>query len=77
MIVEIITPDKEIFKGNASLVQLPGIDGLFTILENHGALIAALQKGKIRIVSEGETSYFDIQGGVVEVIKNNVQILAE
>jgi len=77
MFVEIITPDKEIFKGNASLVQLPGIDGLFTILENHGAMIAGLQKGKIRIVSEGETSYFDIQGGVVEVIKNKVQILAE
>jgi len=77
MIVDIITPDKQIFSGNASLIQLPGIDGLFEILENHAPLIAALKKGKVKIVSEGETFYFDIKGGIVEVLKNKVQLLAE
>jgi len=77
MTVEIITPDKEIFSGTASLVQLPGIDGLFEILENHAALVAALSKGKIKLISENETLFFDINGGVVEVLKNRVQVLAE
>jgi F-type H+-transporting ATPase subunit epsilon len=77
MTLEIITPDKLIFSGNASLVQLPGLDGLFEILENHAALVAALKKGKIKVVSEEETLYFDINGGVVEVMKNKVQVLAE
>jgi len=77
MIVDIITPDKQIFSGNATLIQLPGIDGLFEILENHAPLIAALKKGKVKIVSEGETLYFDIKGGIVEVLKNKVQLLAE
>jgi F-type H+-transporting ATPase subunit epsilon len=76
MIVEIITPNKKIFSGNASLVQLPGIDGLFTILENHAPLVAALQKGKVKIISEEETLYFEINGGVVEVLKNKVEVLA-
>jgi len=77
MTVEIITPDKEIFSGIASLVQLPGLDGLFEILENHAALIAALSKGKIKLISENKTLFFDINGGVVEVLKNKVQVLAE
>ena len=77
MTIEIISPEKEIFSGNASLIQLPGIDGLFEILENHAALVAALSKGKIKLISENETLFFDINGGVVEVLKNRVQVLAE
>jgi len=77
MIVEIITPDKELFSGNTSLIQLPGLDGLFEILENHAPMIAALKQGKIKLVSEGETLFFEIVGGVVEVLKNKIQVLAE
>jgi len=77
MIVEIITPDKEIFSGNASLIQLPGMDGLFEILENHAPMVAALQKGKIKLISEDKTIFFEIKGGVMEVIKNKVQVLAQ
>jgi len=77
MIVEIITPNKAIFSGNASLISFPGIDGSFTILENHAPLVAALQKGKVKVVSEEETLYFEINGGVVEVLENKVEVLAE
>jgi len=77
MIVEITTPDKEIFSGNASIVNLPGVDGSFGVLENHTNMVAALKKGKIKLVSEGETLYFEINGGVVEVLKNKISILAE
>ena len=77
MIVEITTPDKEIFSGSASLINLPGIDGSFGILENHANMVAALKKGKIKLISEGETLYFEINGGVVEVLRNRVSVLAE
>jgi len=77
MTVEIITPEKEIFSGTASLIQFPGLDGLFEILENHDSMIAALKKGRIKLVSEGETLFFEIKGGTMEVVKNNVQVLAE
>ena len=77
MFVEITTPDKEIFSGNTSLIQLPGTDGLFEILENHAAMVAALAKGKIKIMVEKEPVFFEINGGVVEVLKNKVQVLAE
>ena len=77
MKLEIITPDKEIYTGEASLVQCPGIDGLFEVLENHAPLIAALKTGKIKMESQGQTQYFDINGGIVEVLQNKVLVLAE
>ncbi|HNW67453.1 MAG TPA: ATP synthase F1 subunit epsilon [Bacteroidales bacterium] len=78
MNIEIITPDKELFKGEATLIQLPGIDGLFEILENHAPLISALQKGKVKLKDTHEQEqFFDIRGGVVEVLHNKVLVLAE
>jgi F-type H+-transporting ATPase subunit epsilon len=77
MHVEIITPDVEIFKGEAELVQLPGIDGSFELLNNHAPLISALTKGKIKVKISGKEQFFDIAGGVIEVHDNKVLVLAE
>jgi len=79
MNIEIITPDQTIFTGEAILVQLPGIDGSFEILDNHTPMISALKKGEIKIRENKnvDEKYFDINGGVVEVLKNKVLILAE
>ena len=49
MILEVITPDELLYKGNVSQVILPGLDGSFGILNSHAALISALAKGNVRI----------------------------
>lgn len=78
MNVEIVTPDQTLYKGIAILVQLPGIDGSFEIMKNHAPLISALGKGKIKIIKENnQADFHHINGGVVEVLKNKVLILAE
>lgn len=78
MHLEITTPDKEIYSGEVKLIQLPGIDGSFEILQNHAPLISILKKGKVRIVNtEDQEEKFDINGGVIEVLKNKVLVLAE
>ncbi len=78
MNVEIINPDKLIFSGEASLVQLPGKDGSFEILNNHAPLIAILKMGKVKIIDNNKnTEFFEIKGGLIEVVKNKVLILAE
>jgi len=67
-----------IFSGTISLVQLPGIDGLFEILNNHAPLISVLKKGKVKIKNEkDQIEFFEINGGVVEVLQNKIIILAE
>ena len=77
MDLHIITPEKNIFTGEASLVQLPGTDGLFEILKNHAPLVAALAKGKVKVETSGELKFFEINGGIVEVLNNKVLVLAE
>lgn len=78
MKVKIIKPDANVYEGDVSLIQLPGVDGLFEILNNHAPIISALQKGKIRVVdSENRTLYFDINLGVVKGEKNDILILVQ
>lgn len=77
MKIEIITPEKRLFEGEADLVQLPGIDGLFEILKNHAPMIAALGKGKVKIGINNEYKYLEINGGIAEVLNNKILVLAE
>lgn len=49
MYVEIITPESNIYAGEAVSVQLPGLDGSFQILNSHAPIISALQAGKVRV----------------------------
>jgi len=79
MKLSIISPDNVLYTGeNVHLVQLPGIDGSFEIMNNHAPLIAVLKKGKVKVVNKGETPLvFDVNGGVIEVLHNKVLILAE
>jgi len=80
MKVEIITPDSTIFSGdNVGLVQLPGIDGSFEVMNNHAPLISVLRSGMIKVLIKGDKTaqFFEIKGGVIEVLNNTVLVLAE
>lgn len=78
MIIEIVTPDTTIFTGEVSLAQLPGLDGSFEIMNNHAPLISVLRKGKIKLIDkENQTQFFEVNGGVVEVLRNKILVLAE
>jgi len=78
MNIEIVTPDTTIFSGEITLAQLPGLDGSFEIMNNHAPLISALKKGKIKLVDkQNHTQFFEVNGGVVEVLKNKILVLAE
>lgn len=78
MYLEIITPDKTIYEGEVTLVQLPGMQGSFEILNSHAPLISVLKSGTIKIQDEQkQTEFFEVKGGVVEVLHNKVLVLAE
>lgn len=77
MNVEIITPEKNLFKGIAESLIIPGKTGLIGILDNHAPFITTLKKGNVIITTKQEEKKFNVEGGVVEVLNNNVIILAE
>lgn len=49
MILEVITPDQMLFKGNVTHVVLPGLDGSFGVLSNHAPMISALVEGEMKV----------------------------
>ncbi|UOR04021.1 ATP synthase F1 subunit epsilon [Hymenobacter aerilatus] len=77
MHLEIITPDRKVFEGEVTSAQFPGIDGLFEVLNNHAPLISALKSGAVTVNGTSGRESFNIDGGVVEVLRNNVIVLAE
>ncbi len=78
MLLDIITPDHQMFSGEVDLIQVPGSKGSFEILRNHAPIISTLDKGKIKIIDhKGTTSFFDVDGGIIEVKNNKIIVLAE
>ena len=78
MTLEILTPERKIFSGEVYGVQLPGIDGMFEVLEKHAPLVSALKEGKLKILKDkNSTSLYTIQSGFVEVLNNRATVLVE
>lgn len=75
MIVEILTPDKTLFQGEAEVITLPGVNGSFQIMKNHAPMIANLSKGSMSIKTSGAVQDFEVAGGLVEVMDNKVVVL--
>jgi F-type H+-transporting ATPase subunit epsilon len=71
----ILSPEKEIFKGEVASVKVPGSAGQFEVLSNHAALVSSLKAGEIRLIDQaGARTTFAISGGFIEVLNNNVSI---
>ena len=75
--LEIYTPNGVLFDGEVTSVTLPGSKGLFTVLNNHGAIISSLTKGVIKYTINEEIATIEATGGFVEVKKNVVIVCLE
>ena len=75
--LKIVSPEKVEYDGAAERILVPGTMGQFEILNDHAPIISTLQKGTVEYVNkEGKTS-LEIQGGFVEVQKNQVSLCVE
>jgi len=77
MTLEILTPDKKVFEGEVTAVTVPGTMGSFQILRDHAPIISTLEDGPVIIKNKTDEQTFLIKGGVVEVLKNKIVVLAE
>ncbi len=89
MLLEIITPEASLFKGEVNSVSLPGTDGVFQVLNNHAPIISSLKAGELifeataavapsdHIVVLGNTGRVQIKGGVAELNNQKLIVLAE
>lgn len=77
MYLEILTPEKKIFEGDVTIATFPGADGSFQVMDNHAPLISLLKEGVVEYRLKETSQSVTITGGVVEVLKNKVVLLAD
>lgn len=75
MTLNIISAEKVEFTGEVTKVTLPGAMGLFTVLENHAALISSLVAGKmVYTTADGADEVVEIKGGIADINHNVVSV---
>ena len=91
MYLEIISPEKTLFKGEVESILFPGTYGDFQVLNDHAPIVSTLTKGKVKIIGkisieEGVKDKFeytdketilDIESGTVEMNNNQVTLLVD
>lgn len=73
----ILSPEKEVFRGNVASVTLPGSKGRFQVLPNHAPLISSLQEGDVVYVTDADEQVLHVKTGFVEVNGENVNVCVE
>ncbi|EGJ71385.1 ATPase, F1 complex, delta/epsilon subunit [Bacteroides coprosuis DSM 18011] len=75
MKLSIVSPERELFKGEIKEINLPGTKGKFTILTNHAPLVSSLEKGEVHYTTiEGIEYSLEIEEGFIEVSNNVVSV---
>jgi len=73
----ILTPEASIFEGEVEFAVVQAHNGEMGFLFNHTPLISELGIGEIRLSNSNSVEYLVVEGGIVEIIDNNMTILAE
>jgi F-type H+-transporting ATPase subunit epsilon len=75
---EIATPERVVLKRQARQILVPTEEGEITILPEHTPLVSILKPGVIEaILEDNSTEIMSVSGGLVEVLKSKVVILAD
>ena len=75
--VSVISPERVLFEGEAASVVAPAFDGEVGILTDHAPMMTLLGKGSLRVGGGGSDRRFDIEGGFLQVVDNNVRVVTE
>lgn len=93
MILEIVSPEATLFKGEVTSVTVPGINGEFQMLNNHAPIVSILAKGNVKINAStikiekehlskfnkvsDQTYWLPINSGTIELNNNKIIVLAD
>jgi F-type H+-transporting ATPase subunit epsilon len=75
--VSVISPERVLFEGSARGVIAPAFDGEVGILPLHAPLMTVLGKGTVRLDTADGERRFEVSGGFLQVIDNQVRVVTE
>ncbi|HEY4217538.1 MAG TPA: ATP synthase F1 subunit epsilon [Gemmatimonadaceae bacterium] len=74
--VSVISPEAVLYEGTTDSVVAPAFDGDVGILTGHAPMMALLGKGVLRL-GTGGAQKFNVEGGFLQVVDNNVRVVTE
>jgi F-type H+-transporting ATPase subunit epsilon len=77
--VGVVSPEREIWSGEADMVIAKTVDGEIGIMPNHAPVLGILVEGGVLTVKRGDEGDLvaAVHGGFVSVANNEVSVLAE
>ena len=77
LLLEVVTPERELVRESVAEVQLPALSGYLGILPGHTPLLTELGIGPLIYKKSSESAYIAVMGGFAEVLPERVTVLAE
>ena len=91
MVLEIVTPEATLFKGDVESIAVPGVNGEFQMLKDHAPVVSLLKEGYVKIFGDIELAeeveakfekkdkgtWLAINSGTIEMKGNKVIVLAD
>ncbi len=74
--LEVATPERLLVKEQVEEAQIPAREGYLGVLPGHAALLSMLGTGPLSYTCGGRKRYLSVHGGFVEVLPNQVRVLA-
>jgi len=74
---ELVSPERLLFAGEVTQVDVPGEEGEFGVLAGHAPYIATLKPGLLTIHGDGAPQRIVVRGGFAEVSPTGLTVLAE
>jgi F-type H+-transporting ATPase subunit epsilon len=75
--VSVISPERTLFAGEATIVVAPAYDGEVGILTGHAPMMTLLGRGTLRVETGGTAQRFTVDGGFLQVVDNQVRVVTE
>jgi len=74
---ELVSPEKLVFSGEVTQVDLPGAEGDFGVMEGHAPLVTTLRPGIMTVLVGGNAQKIVVLGGFAEVSDKGLTVLAD
>jgi F-type H+-transporting ATPase subunit epsilon len=77
LLLEVVTPDRQVVSTEVDIVVLPGVQGQFGVLVNHIPFLSALEIGEMYFRKGGQVDFIFVGGGFAEVTGDTVRVLVD
>ncbi|MDQ2079228.1 F0F1 ATP synthase subunit epsilon [Xanthobacteraceae bacterium Astr-EGSB] len=74
---DLVSPEKLLFSGDVTQVDVPGQEGDFGVFAGHAPFVAMMKPGVLTVYGDGTRQRIVVQGGFAEVGPTGLTVLAD